>query len=160
MATVPNEGGLDAQSKVAEALPREEPWQSFIGRFRATHPVLMECFSSSVVGIVSSVSSSKEIINDEICHLSAQRLTRSQVRAEMHTGENSTQCSFFTSGRKALKRAIYSCQNFGSNGEIEMILAKEGNQDGCSSSTDNRVCARICGIWRSVADRRKPIRVR
>jgi hypothetical protein len=49
--------------------------------------VLAKCCSSVVVGIVSFVNRSKEVIEDEICHLSAQGLTGGQVRAEMHSGK-------------------------------------------------------------------------
>ena len=52
--------------------------------------MLAKGFSFIVVGIASSVNRSKEVIDSEICYLAAQLLAYGQVRAEMHSGEDST----------------------------------------------------------------------
>src|SRR5258708_39965553 len=78
----------------------------------------------------------------------------------MHASENPAQRGFFSCSRKAREGAVYSRQDFRSNGEVEMIPSEERNQHGSSTSADNSVCARIGGIRCCVANLRKPIRVR
>src|SRR5258706_7919203 len=78
----------------------------------------------------------------------------------MHASENPAQRGFFRCNRKAREGAIYSRQDFRSNGEVEMIPSEERRQDRSSTRANNRVRARIGGIRGRVANLRKPIRVR
>src|SRR4029077_6841888 len=78
----------------------------------------------------------------------------------MYSCKDSAQRCFFIRSRKALKRTINPRQNFRSHSEIEMILSKDRNQDGRSSSANDRMRAGVCGIWRCVPDLGKPIGIR
>ena len=54
---------------------------------------------------------------------------------------------------------MYSRHNFGSHAELEVVLAEEGNQHLRPGRADDRMSARVGGVWGRVADLGKPIRV-
>src|SRR4029077_6982575 len=53
--------------------------------------------------------------------------------------------------------AIHSRHNLGSHAELEMTLAKEGNQHLRSGRADDGMSARVRGVWRSVTSLGEPI---
>ena len=77
-----------------------------------------------MVGIIL-MHSRQEVVHHKICDFATEALTGGEVGAEMHSGENSTQGCFLVGLREAVEGTLYTRQNFGSNGEIEMIATEK-----------------------------------
>src|SRR4030095_1569195 len=112
---------------------------------------------SSAVVFVFWVHGSKKVIQNKVSYVAAEPLTNGQVKTEMLSSENATQCRFFGCGREAGEWAFYAGEDFRGNVELETIPLEKGNQHLCSSSAYDRMRSWVGRVGGSLPDFREPI---
>jgi hypothetical protein len=93
-----------------------------------------------VVVPVPRVTARQKIIDDEIGYDLAQLATSSEVRAEMHSGKNSTQRRLLRGIRKIQERTLGPGQNLRSDAKVEMTALKKKRKT-CSPAALITACA-------------------
>ena len=87
----------------------------------------------------------QEVIDHKISYVIAKPLTGRKVKEEMLPSKDAAQRCFLRSSWEARERAIHSRHNLGSHAELEMTLAKEGNQHLRRGRADDSMSARVGG---------------
>src|SRR5207245_2819410 len=90
--------------------------------------VLAGVIESFVVAVVSSVTTSQEVIDHEIRDVAAQPLSSGEVEAEVGSGENPAQRRLFRSSRESLEWARDPWHDFRGDVKVELILLQDGDQ--------------------------------
>ena len=99
----------------------------------------------------------QEVIDHKISYVIAEPLTGRKIKEEMLPSKDAAQRCFLRGSWEARERAIHSRHNLGSHAELEMTLAKEGNQHLRPGRADDSMSARLGGVWSSVTDLGEPI---
>src|SRR5260370_13374831 len=116
--------------------------------------------SSGIVGFISPVNGSQEVIENKVRYFVARALADCEIGPKMDPGKNSAQSCLFCRSRILRERALSSRHVLGGDVEVEAILAEERNQNGCPASANDRMRSRVGWVRCGVADFRKPVRVR
>src|SRR5260370_21769146 len=116
--------------------------------------------SSGIVGFISPVNGSEEVIENKVRYFVARALADCEIGPKMDPGKNSAQSCLFFRSRILRERALYSRHDLGGDIEVEPILAGERHQNGCPASANDRMRSRVGWVRCGVADFLKPVGVR
>src|SRR5260370_10016895 len=87
--------------------------------------------SSGIVGFISPVNGSQEVIENKVRYFVDQALADCEIGPKMDPGKNSAQSCLFFSSRILRERALYSRHDLRCDLEAETILASDSKQQEC-----------------------------
>ena len=108
--------------------------------------------SFGFVGFVYRANESQEVIENKVGHFTAQALADCEIGTKMDPGKNAAQGCLFFRGRILRERALHSRHDLRGDIEVEAILAKERNQNGCPAGANDGVRSWVGRVGRGVAE--------
>ena len=99
----------------------------------------------------------KEVVDNEVSHVLAEALSSREVKAEVDSGKYSAQGRLLGCGGEAAKRTCRSRKHFGGDGKVEVVMVKDGVQNGRGRSANDGMRSRIGGIWSGSSNLWQPV---
>src|SRR5260370_38723019 len=93
--------------------------------------------SSGIVGFISPVNGSQEVIENKVRYFVARALADCEIGPKMDSGKNSAPSCFFFRSRILRERALYSRHDLRGDMEVEPIVAEERKKNGRPDSRTN-----------------------